>query len=375
MGIRRLIVGIDPSTINVTEFCRLHGISTWFFYDQRRRHARDGDAGLEPKSRAPHRVANRTPAPVEDAIVAMRKELTEAGLDAGAETIAFHLRDLPGVPSPSTIWRILTARGFIDPQPAKAPKRQGRSFTAERANSSWQIDDTPWTLADDTPVKILNVIDDHSRLAVATRVLESCTGAAAIDTLVTAAQTLGLPARFQSDNAKSFRDVLGDAMAALGVAAAHSRPYHPQTNGKVERFHQTLKRWLARQPPAETIAELQHHCDLFRLVYNHHRPHRSLDRHHPADVWTRAPKDGPADRALATPTRIHHATVTGSRLHIPGPYRISVGAAHDGQTAFAVTTGTNCHVFIDGRLIRALTLNPNQRNQPLHDRPGRPRLP
>jgi transposase InsO family protein len=375
MGIRRLIVEVDLSTVTVTEFCRLHGISTWFFYDLRRRYAVEGEAALEPKSRAPHRVANQTPTAVEDAIVAKRKELAEAGHDAGPETIAFHLRHLDAVPSPSTIWRILKARGFIEPQPAKAPKRKGHSFTAERANSSWQIDDTPWNLADGTPIKILNVIDDHSRLAAATRVLESCTGAAAVDTLVTAAETLGLPARFQSDNAKSFRDILAAAMATLGVAAAHSRPYHPQTNGKVERFHQTLKKWLAHQPRADTIAELQHHCDLFRLVYNHERPHRSLDRHHPADAWTRAPKDGPADRPLAAPTRVHHGIVTGSRLEIPGRYRISLGAAYDTQTATAITTGTNCHIFIDGRLIRSLTLNPNQRDQTLHDRPGRPRLP
>jgi transposase InsO family protein len=375
MGIRRLIVEVDPSSLNVTEFCHLHGISTWFFYDLRRRHAVEGAAALEPKSRAPHRVANQTPTAVEEAIVAKRKELAEAGLDAGAETIAFHLRDLEGIPSPSTIWRILKARGFIDPQPGKAPKRKGHSFTAERANSSWQIDDTAWVLADETPVKILDVIDDHSRLAVAARVLRSCTGAVAVDTLVTAAQDLGLPARFQSDNAKTFRDVLAEAMAALGVAAAHSRPYHPQTNGKVERFHQTLKKWLARQPRAETTTELQHQCDLFRLIYNHHRPHRSLDRQHPADVWTRAPKDGPADRPLATPTRIYHGTVTGSRLDITGHYRITIGAAHDTQPALAVITGTNCHVFIDGHLVRSLTLNPNRRDQPLHNRPGRPRLP
>ena len=87
MSLRRLIAELDTSTVNVTEFCRQHGISTWFFWELRRRFAAEGEAGLEPRSRAAHRVANKTPASVEDLIVAKRKELTDAGLDAGAGSI------------------------------------------------------------------------------------------------------------------------------------------------------------------------------------------------------------------------------------------------------------------------------------------------
>src|SRR3712207_2168557 len=92
MSVRRLVVEVDPATVNVTAFCRDHGISTWFFWDVRRRYARDGEAALEPRSRAPHHLAHRIPAAVEDEIVAMRKELAELGLDAGPATIGFHLR-------------------------------------------------------------------------------------------------------------------------------------------------------------------------------------------------------------------------------------------------------------------------------------------
>src|SRR3954452_14191873 len=101
MSARRLIVEIDPSTINVTQFCREHGISTWLFWDLRRRHRDGGDEALEPRSRAPRTVANKTPVDVENAIVAKRKELVNAGLDAGPATIAFHLRHLPALPSES----------------------------------------------------------------------------------------------------------------------------------------------------------------------------------------------------------------------------------------------------------------------------------
>jgi transposase InsO family protein len=376
MSVRRLIVEVDPATLNVTEFCRQHGISTWFFWSLRRRVAAEGLAGLEPRSRAPHRVANRTSVEIENAVVAMRKELLDAGLDAGPATIAFHLRDLAGLPSEATIWRILKARGFVTADPSKAPKRSRRTFTAERANDCWQIDDTEWALADGSPVKIIDVLDDHSRLAVASTAAATCTGAAALSAFAGAATVLGWPARFLSDNANAFRHTLAQALAPLGVTAGHSRPYHPQTNGKVERFHQTLKRWLARQRPAMTLEDLQFQLDAFRHLYNHQRPHRSLGRRYPAQVWAHAPKSGPTDRRLGTPTAIYRGIVSNGTIAAGNRYWITVGAAHNRQPALVAITGTACHVFIDGHLVRALTLNPSRRHQPLHSRPGRPtRLP
>jgi transposase InsO family protein len=374
MSLRRLIVEVDPKSLNVTRFCAEHGISTWFFWELRRRHRAEGDAALEPKSRAPKRVANKTPDEVEDQVVALRKELADKGLDNGAESIRFWLIDRgePDVPSASTIWRILRDRGFITPDPSKAPKRSGRRFVAARANELWQLDDTDWALADGTEVKILNVLDDHSRLAVASQAMSSCTGAAALTVLTAAAAILGWPARFLSDNAKAFRHVLAKALGALGVASTHSRPYHPQTNGKVERFHQTLKRWLARQPRAATVDELQAQLDAFRHFYNHHRPHRGIGRRRPAQVWTDAPKTGPAERPLGVASTTHHVTVHGGTVTIGRRYTISIGAAHNGQQALTIITGLACHVFVNGALVRELTLDPTRRTQPLHPRPGRP---
>ena len=375
MSVRRLIVEAAPSTFNVKEFCANHGVSTWFFYDLRRRFQVEGEAVFEPKSRAPHSVANKTALDVEEAIVRMRKELADAGLDAGAESIAFHLRKLEGVPVPSTIWRILKQRGLIAPQPHKAPKTRGRRFVADRANECWGLDDTGWALADGTVVKILNIIDDHSRLLVASEAMVTCTGAATLTAMAAAAAILGWPERFLSDNAKAFRDVLATAVAKLGVGHGHTRPYHPQTNGKVERFHQTLKKWLRQQPPAETLEELQAQLDLFRILYNTERPHRGIDREFPADRWTHAPKAGPKDRALHTPSTFHHKTVRDGKIRLGTTYEIALGVAYNGQPATAITTGTACHVFINGQLVRELTINPTRKYQPRHDRPGRPRLP
>lgn len=372
MGVRRLIVEVDVDGLNVSEFCRQHGVSTWFFYDLRRRWRLEGAVALELKSRAPKRVWNKTAADVEDLVVVTRKELRDRGLDYGPEEVAAALVGrVARPPSTATVYRILRARGFITPEPRKAPKRSRRRFTVERANESWQLDDTTWNLADGTEVKILNVIDDHSRLLVASTAMTTCTGAAALDTVAAAAVTLGWPERFQSDNASTFRHVLAGALRPLGVAAAHSRPNHPQTNGKVERFHQTEQKWLAAQEPAETLDGLQELLDCYRHHYNHHRRHRGIDRRVPAQVWTDAPKAGPADRPIQPPSTIHHTQVINGTVSVPR-YAISIGAIHNGHAALTVITGLACHVFIDGRLTRQLTLDPTRRVQPLHPRPGRP---
>jgi transposase InsO family protein len=374
MSVRRLIVEVDLDGLNVTRFCKQHGISTWFFYELRRRHGR-GES-IEPRSRAPRRVANRTASNVEDLIIGLRKELDDNGLHAGPASIWWHLQQRTGsAPSESTIWRILKARGLIVAEPAKAPKHAGRRFVADRANECWQLDDTHWDLADGTEVKILNILDDHSRLAVASVACDRVDGAATLAAFVAAAAIIGWPARFLSDNAAAFRFVLAEALAEIGVRAGHSRPYHPQTNGKVERFHLTLKHWLERHPRAATITELQTQLDMFRHIYNHERPHRSLGKRFPADVWATAPKTGPADRPLGTASRIYTGIVNGGCIRLGDKWRITIGAVHNNKRALAVVTGTACHVFVDARLARALTLTPGRINHPLYNRPGRPPLP
>jgi transposase InsO family protein len=377
VSVRKLIVSVEIEGLNVSEFCRQHGISRWLFYELRRRFAAEGEAGLELRSRAPKTVRNRIPAVVEEAIVTERKRLEAAGLDAGAASIVSYLPAVLEtglkVPSEATIWRVLTRRGFIVPQPHKAPKHAYRSFAAERVNECWQIDDTDWLLADGTEVKIINIIDDCSRVLVRSKAEYRCTTETAFAAFTEGAEQWDWPERFLSDNAKEFRFGLAEAAAALGIAAGHSRPYHPQTCGKVERFHQTLKKWLAAQPPAATLEELQALLDRFTDIYNHTRPHRSIGRRIPAEVHAATPKSGPANRPLDQPTNIRHLKVRSNGvICISRRYDISLGATYIGNTVTVVITGLNCHVFHQGKLIRQLTLNPNRRLQPLYNRPGRP---
>lgn len=375
MSLRRLIVEVDLAGLNVTDFCRRHGVSTWFFYDLRRRYAVEGVAALEPKSRAPKVVANRTPDWVEDLVVEKRKELTDGGWDAGPATIRVHLLEsLPEevVPSEATIWRVLSRRGFITPEPKKAPKHAYRRFAAERANECWQIDDISSWLADGTGVKIITIVDDCTRLCPGLKAVVSVNGATAFDAFLSAAGRWGWPTRFLADNAKAYKNGLADAVGVLGVDHRHGRPHHPQTQGKVERFHQTLQKWLRVQPQPITLDQLQTQLDEFVDYYNQQRPHRAIGRQTPAAVWNQTPKTGPADRALATPTNIHHVTVTAGICHINKTYSITVGAAHNGKQATVITTGLTCHVFITSHLVRQLQLDPTRRYQPLYDRPGRP---
>lgn len=375
MSVRRLIIEVDTAELNVTRFCADHGVSTWFFYDLRRRYARDGEAALEPRSRAPHRVANRTPVAVIDLIVAIHKDLADRGLDSGPESV-WDL--LPGRleagqrrPSASTIYRHLRHRGFTQTEPAKAPKTALRRFVAARADERWQIDATAWELADGTGVEMIDIIDDCTRVATS-YATPQCTTASAFDAMVAAAQRWGWPQSVLTDNGAPFRGWPGDerpgglvaTLAHLGISNARARPFHPQTCGKVERFHRTVKQRLDALPAAETIDELQAQLDNFLDHYNHQRRHRGINRQIPAELWANTPRSGPADRPLSLPSSIHHATITGGTVWA-SRYRISVGSAHNGQTATIIRTGNTADVFIAGHHIRHLTIDPTRRDQPL----------
>jgi transposase InsO family protein len=369
MSVRRLIVEVELDGLNVSAFCSQHQVSRWFFYDLRRRYARDGAGALEPRARAPRRVANRTSVEMEDRIVAMRKELVDGGWDAGPVSVHDALLDagVEAVPSPSTIWRVLRRRGFVVAEPAKRPQAAMRRFVADRANECWQFDDTTWPLADGTEVKIINVLDDCTRVLIGTRAVATCTAEAVFTTLMDSTASWGMPERVLCDNAQA-HIALHDTLGTLGIATRHSRPYHPQTCGKVERFHDTLKRWLRAHDSAATIGELQVLLDEFADHYNHRRRHRALGRRVPADVWAATPKSGPATHPLAA-TTVHRIVIAANGVAYAGAYRgasyaIHVGRNHAGRPAVVVITGRACHVFINARLARTLTLDPAQRSQP-----------
>ena len=380
----RLAAAVTGGEINVAAFCREHGVSRDTFYRWRNRYRDEGLAGLEPRSSTPKTSPGRTSTEIEDVVVALRKELDDAGLDAGASTIQWHLgrRGMRAVPSVATIWRILVRRGFVTPQPRKRPTSSWRRFEAAAPNELWQTDATKWVIAIGQ-VEILSFLDDHSRLITASRAVMTATTENTWETFSAAVAAWGLPSGQLSDNGLNFSGRLrGFEVAfeinlrAAGVRPITSRPFHPQTCGKIERFHQTLKKWLRKQPLAHDLAELQAQLDVFINIYNRERPHRGIGRATPFERWSATPKTINIGVALPGPGREATAEVDYRGCVPARPWVIHVGIDHKGQTARVMLDDTHAAVFIDGALVRHLELDHGRAYQPSGLKRGtRRRLP
>src|SRR4029077_5236931 len=290
---RFLVEAVVLGGAKPSELIRTHPISESWLFRLLARYRAGGPEALQPRSRRPKSSPRQTPPEIRQAIVELRRELVDAGLDGGAQTIAHHLQLRLGTSlSRVTIWRVLKAEGLITPQPHKRPRSSWIRFQAELPNEMWQVDATHWRLVDSSDVEILNLLDDHSRFCLASVAFRTVKAPDVLETFYLAAESYGYPAKFLSDNAAVFsgtprkgRVVLESELDRLGIESRHSSPYHPQTCGKVERFHQTLKRYLQCQAPAESLAHLQLQLDAFRLYYNQQRPHRSVDGRTPFQAF------------------------------------------------------------------------------------------
>jgi transposase InsO family protein len=386
---RLVIMAVKVEGRTKSEVGRDYGLSRFWVQQLVKRFEAEGEAAYRPRSRRPHRCPGAVDLEVEDQIVRLRKTLSKKGLDAGAETIAAHLATagVQPVPATSTIWRILSRRGFVTPQPQKRPRSSWKTFCAEQPNERWQADITHWRLADGSEVEILNILDDHSRLNIVSKARRTTLGPQVVDTFTAAFTRWGLPASVLTDNGAVFtakqrgegRVALEVQLGLRGIRVSHSRPYHPQTCGKVERFHQTQKKWLAAQPQPVTIAGLQHQLDRFARYYNTVRPHRALDRRTPAEAFATRPKAVPTGPVIPAHYRVRHDKIDSggsvtlrhnSRLH-----HIGLGARLAGTPITLLVD--NLHIRIihrhTGQLIRELTLDPHRDYQPRGLPPGPPK--
>jgi transposase InsO family protein len=376
---RAVILAVAVEGLTQAEAARRYEVSRSFVSRLLARYRAEGDTAFEPRSRRPRRSPTAIDPGLVERIVNLRVELTSRGLDAGPATIAWHLQAVGVTVSTSTIRRRLVTAGLVTPEPSKRPRSSYLRFEADLPNECWQSDFTHWPLVDGTDTEILTWLDDHSRYALSVTAHRHVTGTIVTTTFLDTAAEQGLPASVLTDNALVYttrfaggrggRNQLETTLARTGITQKHSRPNHPTTCGKVERFQQTLKRWLAKQPAAETLAALQAHLDDFVAEYNHRRPHTSLARRTPAVVYALLPKTSPTGGA-DTHHRLRHDRVdkTGAislrragRMH-----HIGIGRAHAGTPVLLLIDDLDIRVIntTSGQLLRHLTLDPTRGYQP-----------
>ncbi len=343
-----------------------------------------GYDALAPKSKAPHRRPTQLDPAIENEIVLIRKQLSEDGFDAGPLTIQYHLAQRHGTaPGRSTIHRALVRRGFVVPQPQKRPRQTWQRFEANLPNETWQADMTHWALADGTGIEILDFVDDYSRMVTVAVVLPVTTVPDVVAAFYQGASRWGFPASMLTDNGAIFtaqfrngRCGFETELTTLGISIKHGKPYHPQTQGKIERFHQTLKRWLRKHDRAATVAELQGQLDTFVAYYNEQRPHSArgmVPPRHAFDALAKATPD--PDKFPMTPhTRVRHDKIDKTGVftlrHGTTLHHIRVGRAHTGRRVIILVADLDIRVISEeGELIRHLTLDPSKNYQPLGPKP------
>ena len=381
---RLVITAVTLEHRPVAEVASTYGVARSWIYELLARHREEGEAAFEPRSRRPKTSPGATAPQTVDLVLHLRKELAEAGHDAGADTLLWHLEHHHGIAlSRATIHRILTRHGAVTPEPKKRPKSSYIRFQAAMPNQTWQSDFTHYRLATGHDVEIITWLDDCTRYALHISAHTRVTTPIVTRTFRETAAQYGIPASTLTDNGMVYtvryaggrggRNGFEQQLRTWHVIQKNSRPNHPTTCGKVERFQQTLKKWLRTQPDQPTtLAELQALLDRFRTEYNQHRPHRSLPhRATPAALYNTLPKALPGpSRDADTHDRIRHDRVskTGNvTLRVAGQLRhIGLGRTHNGTHVILLVQDHDVRVVnaITGELIRELTIDPSKDYQP-----------
>jgi transposase InsO family protein len=392
---RRLVITAVLAGTSQSEAARTYGVSQGWISRLMTRYAADGEAAFEARSRAPKTHPAATTAQTTELVLGLRKRLHESGLDAGADTIGWHLQHRHKIIlSRATINRILTRAGQMTLTPSKRPKSSYIRFEAEQPNETWQSDFTHYRLTrpDGRPgadTEIITWLDDHSRYALHISAHPRITGPIVLAAFRKTVATYGIPASTLTDNGMVYtvrfagrrggRTQLETELRRLNIVQKNSRPNHPTTCGKVERFQQTLKKWLRAQPQQpHTISHLQAQLDTFADQYNHARPHRSLPhRATPATAYQARPKAVPGtDRTGDTHDRVRHDTISkaGSvTLRVAGQLRhIGIGRTYAGTYVLMLVQDLNIRVInaATGQLLRDLTIDPRRDYQPTGRPPG-----
>lgn len=299
-----LITAITTQGLSYREAARIYGVSKSLIHKLHQQQRADPDSTVEPRSRRPRTSPNSTSETTRARILELRQSLTKDGLDAGADTIVEHLHREQISISRTTVWRILKTEGQVTSQPQKRPRSSWQRFAADQPNEMWQSDFTHVTLSTGQDTEVIGWLDDHSRYLLHLTAHHRVTGKIVTDSFTTAAQTHGYPASTLTDNGMVYttryargganrgKNAFETLLALNGITQKNGKPFKPTTQGKIERFWQTLKRHLDTKPAA-SIADLQHTLDQFRDYYNTIRPHRGINRRTPTIAYTLIPKATP----------------------------------------------------------------------------------
>jgi transposase InsO family protein len=378
-----LIKAVTVQKLSYGEVAARYGVSKSLVHKLHHRWLVEGDAAYEPRSRRPRSSPTRTPDRIRERVLALRNELTALGVDAGADTISEHLARERISLSRVTIWRILTAAGKVTPQPQKRPRSSWRRFSADRPNELWQSDFTHVSLSTGADVEVIGWIDDHSRYLLHLSAHPRITGRTVTDTFTASAHEHGYPAATLTDNGMVYTtrlarggrgrgDGAGNAfetlLAVQGIAQKNGKPFKPTTQGKIERFWQTLKTHLTAHPAA-SLPELQHTLDAFRDYYNTVRPHRALGRKTPAFAYTLIPKAAPTRPDDPNIWRVRYDTIDSdgkiTLRHHGRLLHLGIGRAHTRTEIICLVHNDDATIIAPntGELLAEFTLNPDKNYQ------------
>jgi transposase InsO family protein len=387
---RLVITAVVTENRSQGEAARAYGVSQGWVSRLVARYRAEGEAAFEPRSRRPKTSPNAISDTTAGLIVWLRKELSGQGLDAGPDTICWHLRHHQVSVAPAPVSRYLTRAGLVVPEPRKRPRSSYIRFAVGQPNECWQSDFTHYPLAGGTGTEVLTWLDDHSRLALRVTAWNRVTGPIVLAEFRAATFAHGPPASTLTGNGMVFttrfsggrggRNGLENELRRLGIKQKNGKANHPQTQGKAERFQQTLQKWLAAQHPQPAdLPQLQALIDAFTSYNGTRRPHRSLPhRQTPAAACTARPKAVPGDRAADTHDRVRTdkigTTGTVTLRHGAKLYHIGADREHAGTKILLLVQDLHIRVVgtVTGELLRELTLDPDRNYQPTGRKPKTP---
>lgn len=376
---REMLEAVERFGVAVTEACELYDVSRETFYYWQRRFGEEGEAGLENRSTAPKRSPERISRQLETRIVEMRRAHPRWGARRVRSEL---LRKGVKAPSRSTINRVIE-RNFLKRAPA-APSPPPVRFQRERVNELWQIDAKEWHLVDGTEVQVVDGLDDRSRYCGHLEAFPALTSDVAISVFDAAAEEMGLPESVLADRDTVFTGRTHRTVSAFerhlwaqGVYTINGRPYHPQTQGKIERFHRTLGEWLEDEGPFDTLEALNTSLAEFRHHYNHQRPHQALgEAVTPAEVFTAVDKADPHPDLAAERCRREAIRPTAPNGNVSySGWLIGLGRTWANTKVRIIDLGHLIQVWsADGTHIRDVDPDPTRRYLRTGNNRGRPKM-